>query len=141
MFNWLLAAADRLRHQARLRRWHHDLAFGRRGEDLAHRYLSKRGFRVVARNWRTRSGAAEVDLIAREGNILVFVEVKSRLTGDYGGPERAVDIDKARRLLRAAAEYIHRTAPAPVRFDVVTVIHSRPPHVEHLRDVFAAGSI
>ena len=131
----ILEAIDRLRHVARSRAWTPDRALGRRGEDLAHRFLRRRGFTIVARNWRAASGTAEVDLIAWDGDELVLVEVKSRESGDFGPPERAIDADKQRHLIRAAREYSRRASVdwQKVRFDVVTVIFSRPPALEHYR--------
>jgi hypothetical protein len=85
---------DWLRHHARSRRWSPDLALGRRGEDLAHRYLRRKGFKIVARNYRLASGTAEADVIAWEGAELVFIEVKSRRSGEYGPPDRAVGEEK-----------------------------------------------
>jgi putative endonuclease len=134
---FLLKLADLLRHKARLRRWNPDLASGRRGEDLAHRHLQSLGYRVVARNWRARSGP-EVDLIAQDGEILVFVEVKSRKTDEFGSPDRAIDREKELRLLRAAREYTRRAGAdwARVRFDIVNIVFADPTRIEILRDVF-----
>src|SRR5947209_16805628 len=75
-----------------------DAALGRRGEDLAHRYLRSAGFTVMARNYRPDAGDAEVDIIARDNEILVFVEVKSRLSAEFGSPERAIDNEKQKRI-------------------------------------------
>src|SRR5512140_2089746 len=105
MIGFLLRFSDSMRHRARLRRWSPDLALGRRGEDMAHRFLRKQGFQVVARNYRARSGAGEIDLVAWEGSTLVFVEVKSRRTEEFGAPDRAVDRDKREALVRTAREY------------------------------------
>lgn len=116
-----------------------DQALGRRGEDLAHRFLQGAGMAVVARNYRMASGAGEVDLIGWERDTLVFVEVKSRQTADYGAPERAIGEEKERSLVRAAREYA-RHAGVPwerVRFDVVTVVFSSPPVIAHWRDAFS----
>src|ERR1700732_2295472 len=90
---------DRLRHVRRSRIWDRDLAAGRRGEDLAHRFLRRQGFVIVARNYRLSSGEAEADLIAREGEDLVIVEVKTRASAEYGPPESAVDPEKQGHLL------------------------------------------
>ena len=130
--------ADVLRHTARKRHWSPDQATGRRGEDIAQRYLQRSGIIIVARNYRMAGGAGEVDLIGWETDTLVFVEVKSRHTGEYGDPDRAIGQDKQRSLVRAAREYA-RHAEVPwekVRFDVVNVIFSTPPSVTHFRDVF-----
>ena len=129
---------DWLRHTARRRRWNPDLALGRRGEDLAHRYLHREGFLIVARNYRLAAGDAEADLIAWEGGHLVFVEVKSRGSDEHGLPERAVGEEKRAHLLRVAREYTRRTSTPweRVRFDVVTVVFDQPPRLQLFRDAF-----
>lgn len=134
MFRQLL---DRLRHRARLRTGNRAQAMGRRGEDLAHRYLEGHGLRVVARNYRAPGGAGEIDLVARDGETIVFVEVKSRATDEFGSPDRAVGPDKERHLLRAALDYVHRAEAdwETVRFDIVNVVFASPPAIEHRRDV------
>jgi putative endonuclease len=98
---------------------------------------------VVARNHRTATGSGEVDLVAWDGPTLVFVEVKSRATEEYGAPDRAIDDEKRRRLTRAAGDYLRRSGlPSPaVRFDVVNVILSDPPEITHLRDAFSTNSV
>ena len=82
--------ADVLRQRARQHHLTPDHALGRRGEDVAHRYLQRHGFIVVARNYRMSSGAGEIDLVGWEDDRLVFIEVKSRQTDDYGAPDRAM---------------------------------------------------
>ena len=143
MFGSIYRLADLIRDHGRRRSWDSDLAAGRRGEDIAHRFLQRAGMIVVARNHRTPSGSAEVDLVAWDGDTLVFVEVKSRATGDFGPPDRAVDIEKQRRLIRAALDYARRAdIPLPkLRFDLVNVIFSVPPAVTHYRDVFSVNSV
>jgi putative endonuclease len=112
------------------------MALGRRGEDLAHRYLRRNGFIIVARNYRLSSGDAEVDLIAWDGDTLVFVEVKSRETADFGPPERAIGEEKRRHMLRVAREYARKTNTPweRIRFDVVSVVMTKPPSIELYRD-------
>jgi len=139
MLRSLYRFADLLREQSRQHTLNADQALGRRGEDLAHRFLQGAGMAVVARNYRMASGAGEVDLIGWERDTLVFVEVKSRQTDDYSAPERAIGEDKERSLVRAAREYA-RHAGVPwekVRFDVVTVVFSSPPAIAHWRDAFS----
>ena len=134
--------ADVLRHHGRKRHLTQDLATGRRGEDIAHRYLQRAGIVIVARNFRMASGHGEVDLIGWEGDALVFVEVKSRQTDEYGAPDRAIGRQKESSLIRAAREYA-RHAEVPwenVRFDVVNVVFSMPPLVTHFRDVFGPSA-
>lgn len=129
---------DTLRHAARKRRWNPAHALGRRGEDLAHRLLRRHGYVVVARNYRTNSGSGEVDIIAWDRDELVFIEVKSRHTLEFGLPDRAVGVDKRSRLVAAARSYAAR-ARVPwqrVRFDVVSVLDSVPPEITLIRDAF-----
>ncbi len=132
------AMLDRLRDARRRRTWDRDLASGRRGEDLAHRYLRREGFIIIARNYRLSSGEAEADLIAREGEDLVIVEVKTRETAEYGAPERAVDREKQRHLIRVGREYARKTNTPweQVRFDVVTIVMGDPPTIVLLRAAF-----
>jgi putative endonuclease len=129
---------DKLRHARRSRIWNHDLAAGRRGEDLAHRFLRKQGYIIVARNYRISSGEAEADLIAREGEDLVIVEVKTRATAEYGPPEGAVNPEKQRHLIRVAREYARKTDTPweHIRFDVVSIVLGEPPAIVLLRAAF-----
>ena len=99
-------------------------AFGRDGEDAAARYLSALGFEVLKRNLRGPSG--EIDIVAREGATLVFIEVKARRSRTYGSALGAVDARKRRRLRAAAADYLQFVAPeAKARFDVLTIDGAR----------------
>lgn len=129
---------DWLRHRARLKRWAHEQAWGRRGEDLAHRFLRRQGYTVVARNYRTRSGSGEVDLIAWDGVVLAFVEVKARGSAEFGTPDRAVDADKQHKLIVAARDYCRRADVEweKSRFDVVGVLLAEPPELTLIRDAF-----
>jgi putative endonuclease len=110
---------------------------GRLGEDLAHRYLRGHGCTVVARNYRPPSGHGEIDLVVWHREKLVFVEVKTRDTAEFGEPERAVDSEKQAHLTRAARNYARRAGVEwpNVRFDVVAVVLS-PRRIEWLSDVF-----
>jgi len=132
-----LAPLYRLADRLRFRR-HGDT--GRRGEDLAHRYLRRRGFLIVARNWRPPQGGGEIDIIACEpsksGDTLVFVEVKTRTSDEGSSPERAVDSEKIVALRRAAVDYVRRAEADPdrIRFDVIAITGTA---VEHFRDAFA----
>jgi len=141
MIRLLLSAADSLRHRARRRLWPPDHASGRRGEDLAHRFVQQRGLRVVARNYRSRSGRGEIDLVAWERDILIFIEVKARSTEEFGAPDRAIDHDKRLALVHAAREYARRANVEwrSVRFDQVSVVLCDPPRLTHARDAFPPG--
>jgi putative endonuclease len=110
------------------------------GEALAAAYLRKRGLRILARRLRL-DARDEIDLLARDGQSLVFVEVKTRRTEEFGSPIRAVDRRKRHALCRAALRYMRRLAepPAAFRFDVVEVI-GRPlvpgPCIRHIENAF-----
>ena len=124
---------DGIRHAIRRRRWTPERANGVRGEDLAMRYLQKRGYTIVARNYRPRSGRGEIDLIAWDKETLVFVEVKSAETDDRGTPDRAVDRYKRETLEWAARAYLAqvRVEWERSRFDVVTVVGTDRAQIEH----------
>src|SRR5262245_20604283 len=94
---------------------------GQRGEELAARFLERRGFAILARNLRSRLG--EIDLIARDGRTLVFVEVKARRGSGGDPPQAAVDGRKQARLARVAVDYLarERAGGEACRFDVVAV--------------------
>ncbi|HEY1758997.1 MAG TPA: YraN family protein [Bryobacteraceae bacterium] len=129
------AALDRLRHIWRVRHWDHARSAGRRGEDLAHRFLQRQGFIVVARNYRMASGSGEADLIAWERSTLALVEVKSRESGEFGPPERAIGEEKRMHMQRVARDYAAKSGTPweQVRLDVVTVLLTRPPAIQLFR--------
>lgn len=113
---------------------------GARGERVAARHLRRLGLRIITRNYRTPQG--EVDLVAREGGTLVFVEVKTRRRGE---PAEAVTPEKRRRLTLAALAFLKRhrllNRDVPCRFDVVAVVwpdgRGRP-RIDHERGAFEA---
>ena len=133
MFSLIYRAADALRRRS--------LAgnHGRIGEDLAHRYLRSHGCTVVARNYRPPAGHGEIDLVVWHRDQLVFVEVKTRETGDFGEPGRAVDDEKRLHLTRAARDYARRVNVGwpQVRFDIVAVTLT-PRRIEWRRDAFGS---
>ncbi|HWB99633.1 MAG TPA: YraN family protein [Bryobacteraceae bacterium] len=141
MIQPIFRLADWLRNRRRARTDSPEAANGKHGEDLAQRYLQKRGLTIVARNWRSQAGPGELDLVAWHGDKLVFVEVKTRVTDEFGAPERAVDREKQRHLRRAAGEYARRAGVEwlQVRFDVVGIVLSTPPLVEWIQDAFPAS--
>jgi putative endonuclease len=111
---------------------------GRRGEDIAARYLLSQGMVVLARNWRCRQG--ELDLVAADGRRLVVCEVKTRSGTGYGHPAEAVTRRKMSRIRQLTRCWLaeHRVRWCEVRFDVLSV-HLPPggePTVEHLQGVF-----
>lgn len=96
---------------------------GKDGERVALGLLKQRGYRIICQNWRYKN--LEVDIIAEDGNILVFVEVKMRSYAAYGMPYEAVDYAKQAKLTRAANHYIaaHRYG-GEIRFDVVSILYT-----------------
>ena len=94
---------------------------GKAGEDRAVQELERRGYAIIERRYRTRHG--EIDVVATDGDTLVFVEVKVRDTAEFGTAAEAVTPVKQRRLGRMAAEYLalHRVGDRPCRFDVVAI--------------------
>lgn len=113
-------------------------AVGAYGERLAVRHLVDSGLVVLDRNWR--SGTGEVDIVARDGDVLVLCEVKTRRGFGFGTPAEAVVPEKVARLRRLAAEWLGQAGVSPreVRFDVVEVFSPRrgAPRVNHLRGAF-----
>ncbi|MGH9668940.1 MAG: YraN family protein [Terriglobales bacterium] len=98
------------------------LATGRRGEEEAYFHLRRLGYVMVARNYRSPRYHGEVDLIGWDGDVLCFLEVKTRTSRDFMPAEAAVDAEKQHDLRRVAREYLRRVAGSPaVRFDVVSV--------------------
>ncbi|BEU87666.1 YraN family protein [Selenomonas sp. TAMA-11512] len=94
---------------------------GNRGERLAAQYLERQGFRILERQYRTRTG--EIDLIARQGAVLVFVEVKTRHPSGYGRGAQSVDRKKQERIARTALIYAQKmgTLHSSMRFDVIEI--------------------
>jgi putative endonuclease len=110
---------------------------GPRGENVAAKYLRNLGYRIIERNFRCRAG--EVDIIARDGKTLVFVEVKTRKESDPE-PEARVDLEKQQKIARVAKFYLSRFGipQPPVRFDVVGILWPRnqDPIIRHHPDAF-----
>ena len=110
---------------------------GKAGEDLACRELSRRGYAILARRYRVRGG--ELDIVARDGTTLVFVEVKARDDEAFGGGAAAVTGLKRRRIGRLAEEYVarHRLTDVPCRFDVVAIsFETGVPRIDVIQNAF-----
>lgn len=108
--------------------------FGEEAEREAGRYLKSLGCRILARRWRCPLG--ELDLVARDGEEVVFVEVKARSGSSFGPAELAVNGPKRKRIVRAALSYIEKERiSSPLRFDVV-VLQGR--ELRHIRGAFSA---
>jgi len=94
---------------------------GSDAEERACAILRELGYEIVARNWRCRYG--EIDVVARDGGHLVFVEVKARANRSFGGPEAAVGTQKQRRIVATAGQFLAQTqCRLPIRFDVVAFV-------------------
>ncbi|MCS7176201.1 MAG: YraN family protein [Candidatus Kapabacteria bacterium] len=116
---------------------------GRRAEEIAAEYLQGQGYKIVARNvYVGRWG--EIDLIAYEDEVLVFVEVKARSSLRFGLPEEALTQRKRRQLVQAARAYRqqHALAEVPCRFDVIAVeLWHAPPQLRHYKDAFGSEEV
>ena len=117
---------------------------GRRAEDLAADLLESLGFRIVERNWRRAEG--ELDLVADDAGVCVFVEVRSRTGLAFGDPLESVTPYKQARVVRAARCYLAEVAPraSGFRFDVIGVTfdeHGAPPRCVHVPDAFRTDGV
>lgn len=119
----------------------HNVDLGRRGEDAAVRFLDRRGYDILERNWTCVAG--EADIIARDDDTLVFVEVKTRSSIEKGLPSEAVDKAKRQRYERIAAHFLqnYEVTDVIVRFDVISLVTVSPDRalVRHHINAFAAG--
>ncbi len=110
---------------------------GSAGEELARRYLEQIGFRIVETNYRF--GRGEIDIIAMDGEVLVFCEVKTRERDDFGPPEYAITPRKRQQIRKVASGYLfdHDIAEQACRFDVVTILmREKPPLINYIRNAF-----
>ena len=111
---------------------------GRAAEDLAARFLDGQGLHVVARNFRTKRG--EIDLVARDGATLVFVEVRFRRSASHGGAAESITAAKQARMVAAAQVYLLRQrGDPPCRFDAILLDALDPARIDWRRDVIASG--
>ncbi|HOK78518.1 MAG TPA: YraN family protein [Verrucomicrobiota bacterium] len=115
------------------------LRLGLRGELVARQHLKKCGLKFLVANYRSPRG--EIDMVFRDGDCLVFVEVKTRSSEDWARPADAVNEEKRRRLSMAALDYLRRIGNPQirVRFDIVEVVfeNSREPTIRHLPNAFS----
>lgn len=109
---------------------------GNEGEQLAADFLAQMGFEIVERNYRYKR--SEIDIIARIDNWLIFVEVKTRSSSDFGHPEEFVDSRKRKKILEGADHYLQETNwQGNVRYDIVSInLTSGRPKVVHIEDAF-----
>ncbi len=109
---------------------------GKKGEELAVALCKGKGFTVIEQNFRTSFG--EIDIIAKDGNIFVFIEVKARAGDAYGAPFEAVTRRKREKITKVAMSYMKRfRKEVPARFDVISIsMKSGNPHLEYIQDAF-----
>ena len=108
---------------------------GKKGEDMAVEYLTGQGYQILNRNYR--SGNSEVDIIAIDGNELVFIEVKARAHDRFGYPEESVDDAKQEAIQSVAEAYISNEGwNGDIRFDIIAITFSESPPVYHMIDAF-----
>lgn len=111
---------------------------GQRGEDLACDLLVKKGYKLIERNYTY--GKGELDIIAKDGNVLVFVEVKSRYNLEYGPPELGITKKKQRMVRYTAEAYLHEKdiVDTDCRIDVVAILFrgKEPPQINHIENAF-----
>ena len=119
------------------------LRLGTRGEKLACQFLKRNGYKILYRNFRGRTGG-EIDVVCRDGDTLVFVEVKTRTGEDFGRPIEAIDRDKQKRISRGALAWLRLLNDPDIlfRFDVVEVIipEEAEPRLELIRNAFALSA-
>lgn len=113
---------------------HNDL--GKQGEDAAIEFLQNKGHEILKRNYRY--GHAEIDIISKEGNIIVFSEVKTRASNQFGYPEEFVSNKQVRLIKGAAEEFLYRNkCDTEVRFDIISVIvNPDKTTIKHIEDAF-----
>ena len=109
---------------------------GQKGEQMAADYLRSKGYQILETNWRV--GHLEVDIIAIDGDMLVFAEVKTRSSSAFGSPEVFVDIAKQRHLIRAANVFIGKSGIGKeVRFDIISIVLGEgAKSIKHIEDAF-----
>ena len=109
---------------------------GKWGEDIAATFLEEKGFQIIERNWK--SGHHDLDIVAKEGNALVIVEVKTRRNRLFGNPEEAIEYKKRNSLQSAINHYVktHRFGSS-VRFDIISIVGTigSKPEIDHIIDV------
>ncbi len=112
--------------------------FGKEGEEIAAKYLEEKGFEIIKRNYQY--GHGEIDIIAKDGEVLVFVEVKTRKTLEYGEPEYAITKKKILQIKKMAELYLYdkEIEEADCRFDVIAIILGSEgnPQITHYENAF-----
>lgn len=110
---------------------------GNIGEDIAVKYLSSLGYEIIERNWHF-STFGEIDIIAKEKNILIFVEVKTRKSLSFGHPFEAINEKKIIQIKKIANAYMveNKQKYQNCRIDGISVLLTKPPKIEHIKNIF-----
>ncbi len=117
----------------------HKQQLGKEGEDIAAAHLAKKGYKILARNYR--SGRAEIDIIATKDDLLIVVEVKTRETDKYGDPEESVGTSKINMLAQGIEDYmLDKDIDTNVRYDIISIIKNQyKTDLHHIEDAFWPG--
>jgi len=121
------------------------MKLGEKGEEIARKFLKKKGYKLLAENYKTPMG--EIDIIAKDGKEIVFIEVKTRESLQFGQPFEAVNYIKRKRITKAALSYLKRFKELPpCRFDVLSISYlqdashkDNKPHIDLIRDAFESS--
>lgn len=109
--------------------------FGKESEELAQQFLQNKGYNILAKNWRWQK--AEVDIIAKEKDIIVFVEVKARETDVFINPQEAVNKKKIKLLVLASEQFLLENEwDNEVRFDIITILGKEKSTINHIQNAF-----
>ena len=110
--------------------------YGKRSEIIASNYLKDKGYKILETNYKNKVG--EIDLIARDGDYVVFVEVKARLSQKFGHPFEAIDERKQQKIHAVASLYLvqKRKYGTPCRFDAISILGLETPEIRHIIDAF-----
>ncbi|MBE5741377.1 MAG: YraN family protein [Clostridiales bacterium] len=110
--------------------------YGKRSEIIASEYLQKLGYTILATNYKNKIG--EIDIIAKDGEFTVFVEVKARMSEEFGHPFEAIDERKQYKIRNVASMYLieNKKYNTPVRFDAIAIIGLADYHITHIKDAF-----
>lgn len=115
-----------------------NISRGKNGENLAAEFLEKRDFKIIERNWRY-SRLGEIDIIAMDKDILVFIEVKTRTSNYFGHPIESITAQKMNKIIKLAQAYIDSRAnliSKGYRFDAVSVILKQNPKITYFKDIY-----
>lgn len=115
------------------------ITYGKLGEEKAQQFLRQQGYKILAVNYQLRCG--EIDIIAQKGKVIIFAEVKTRISDLYGVPAAAVNLKKQQKIIKVARQYLlrHNKEDGPCRFDVIEVyLRDNTSKINHIEDAFWA---